>query len=52
MDRATSVETAVELTASLLSSVQLDYIPVKSQAEGVGDFVEALAARLEKISLT
>lgn len=52
MDRATAVETALELTSSLLSSVQLTYIPVESQAEDVGDFVEALAARLEKISST
>ena len=51
MDKATALKTALELTTALLSSVHLEYIPVESQAEDVGDFVEALAARLEKINV-
>lgn len=51
MDKATAFKTAVELTTALLSSVQLTYIPVESQAEDVGDFVETLMTRLEKIDI-
>ena len=49
MNKSRALTTAIDLAKTIVSSNGIQYIPDKNSGNALADFIETLAARLEKM---